>query len=182
MQAETAGALMIPLRDYAVVPESATLAQVTGALREAAQRLGPGRQPPRAVLAVNADGMVVGQLGYLEFLKALEPKYNILGDLDLLSRAGVRSDVIDALANDLNMWEGTVADACHRARDVRIAEIMRPIAESIDEHASLSNAIHKFVVWQTPRILVTRGSEVVGVLRLADLWGALIDHIDAAGD
>lgn len=181
MQAETVRELMIPLRDYAVVPESATLAEVTGALREATTRLGPGRQPPRAVLAVNADGQVAGQLGYLEFLKALEPKFQVLGDLDMLSRAGVRSDLIDAIADDLHMWQGTIADACRRARDVYIRDIMRPITESIDESATLSHAIHKFIIWQTPRILVTRQSEVVGVLRLADLWGTLIDYIDDAG-
>jgi CBS domain-containing protein len=169
--------IMIPLREYAVVSETETLADVIASLQEAASRLGADRQPPRAVLVIDDHGRVLRQLGYLEFLKALEPKYRLLGDLDMLSRAGVRSEVINSLTEQMQLLPGGIEDACHRARDVLIRDIMRPITESIDEGAPLSEAVHKFVVWQTPRILVTRHSEVVGVLRLADLCAVLFARI-----
>jgi predicted transcriptional regulator len=75
---------------------------------------------------------------------------------------------------------GHITDACTRARDVLIRDIMRPITESIDEDASLSEAVHKFVIWQTPRILVTRQGQVTGVLRLADLCAELFARIAGA--
>ena len=47
---------------------------------------------------------------------------------------------------------------------------MRPVTESIDENASLCEAIHKIVILQTLSILVKRGREVIGLLRLSDLF------------
>jgi predicted transcriptional regulator len=172
------GDLMIPLHEYAVVAEEAILGDMIRALKQAQARLGPKRQPPRAVLVIDRGGKVIGQLGYLDFLKALEPKYNLLGDLDILSQAGVSDELIDSIINDLQFFQGSVSEACRRSRKVKIKEIMRPLNESIDENASLSDAIHKFVMWQTPRILVTRQQEVAGILRLADLFATVIDCID----
>jgi CBS domain-containing protein len=177
MKKETVRELMIPLQEYAVVTETETLADVIASLRAATTRLGAERQPPRAVLVIDDHGRVLGQVGYLEFLKALEPRYNLLGDLGMLSRAGVRSEVIESLTDRMQLLPGRIIDACTRARDVLIRDIMRPITECIDEDASLSEAVHKFVIWQTPRILVTRKDQVSGVLRLADLCAELFARI-----
>ena len=175
------GDLMIPLYVYAVVAEEAVLVDIINALKQAQTRLGSELQPPRAVLVVDRGGKVIGQLGYLDFLQALEPKYNLLGDLGILARAGVSNELVDSIIDDLRFFQGSVSDACRRARSVKIKDIMRSLNESIDENASLSEAIHKFVMWQAPRILVTRQKEAVGVLRLADLFAAVVDRIDYIG-
>ncbi len=48
-----------------------------------------------------------------------------------------------------------------------------PAKMKIDENATINEAIHKMVMWQTLSIIVSRGEKVVGILRLSDLF----DHI-----
>ena len=79
--------VMLPLSEYAVVSEDATLREALLALEEAQRELPPGRQPHRAVLVVDRDKNIVGKAGQLTFLKALEPKSSVLGDLDTLASA-----------------------------------------------------------------------------------------------
>jgi CBS domain-containing protein len=178
MNTKTVGELMIPLDDYAVVSRDARLVEAIRALRQAEQRLRPARQPARAVLVADAEGRIVGQVGHLEMLQALEPRYGLLGDLGMLSRAGVSEELFDSMIDHLSFWRGDLETASARARNVKVSDVMRPIAESISEDTPLSEAIHKIVIRQAMRALVTRGGRVVGVLRLADLLSELADLID----
>lgn len=55
---------------------------------------------------------------------------------------------------------------------------MRPIKESVDEDAPITEAIHKMIMWQAMRVLVTRGEkEVIGVLRLSDLYSEVAERM-----
>jgi len=170
MNAKTVKDLMVPLDNYAVVPEDATLLDAIVALEKSQKNLPPGRQPHRAVLVVDAGGKVVGKIGQLAFLTALEPKYNVLGDLETLSKAGIRSDFISSMMEHYQFLQESLPDHCLRGRDTLVRDIMRPVTDSIDEGASLCEAIHKVVILQTLSILVMRGKEVVGLLRLSDLF------------
>ncbi|MBU0518517.1 CBS domain-containing protein, partial [bacterium] len=73
--------VMLPLDDYALVPEDASMVDAYCALEEAQKRLPPGRQASRAVLVVDKSGKIIGKVGQLAFLKALEPKYDKVGDV-----------------------------------------------------------------------------------------------------
>ena len=53
---------------------------------------------------------------------------------------------------------------------MKAADAMHPLSESVEESASISEAIHKIVMWQQLSLLVTRGDEVVGLIRLSDLY------------
>ena len=79
--------LMLPLSDYAVVSHEATLVEALEALKSASERIQVDRLPPRAVLVIDEHKKIIGQMGHLDFLRALEPKYNMFGDLSALSRA-----------------------------------------------------------------------------------------------
>jgi len=171
--------LMIPLDDYAVVPRDASLVEAVRALRRTEQKLRPVRQGARAVLVAGPEGEIIGQLGHLEILQALEPSYGFLGDLGTLSRAGVSEELFASLMDNLSFWRGELSSACRRARNIKVADLMRPIAESISEDAPLSEATHKMVIWQSMRALVTRRDRVVGVLRLADLVEEVTDCIES---
>lgn len=56
MNAKTVKDLMVPLDNYAVVPEDATLLDAIAALEKSQKNLPTGRQPHRAVLVVDAGG------------------------------------------------------------------------------------------------------------------------------
>ena len=162
--------LMLPLSEYAVASQEATLLDVIEVLEEAQKKLPPGKQPHRAVLLKDEKGNIVGKIGQLAFLKALEPKYNVLGDLKMLSRAGLGSDFISSMMQHYQLFQDDLALILKRASGIRAKEVMHPVEENIGEDASISEAIHKIVMLQTLSMLVTRKHEVVGLIRLSDLF------------
>ena len=169
--------VMLSLSEYAVVREDATFQEALCALAKAQQELPPGRQPHRAVLVVNQDGKIVGKAGQLGFLKALEPKYGTLGDLGTLSRAGLSREFVSSIMENLRFWQDSISTNCERASSTKIRDFMTPVTECIDEDAPLTEAIHRIVVGQTLSILVTRGGEVVGILRLSDLFAEIAKYV-----
>jgi len=177
MTERTVRDLMVPLEEYAVVGPDASLLDAVVALEKAQRALPPGRQPHRAVLVVGPGGKVVGKLGHLAFLKALEPRYDAVGDLATLSRVGLSGDFISSMMGHMQLWKDGFEDICRRARHTRIKDVMRPAAESIPEDAPLSEALHNIIVRQSLSLLVTRGSEVVGILRLSDVFAAVTEQI-----
>jgi hypothetical protein len=162
--------IMFDLNDYAIVPESATMLEAIYALDEAQKKLPSDRQPHRAILVEDSRGRIVGKLGHLAFLKGLEPKYQKIGDLGELSQTGLSQEFISTLMNDLSLWKDNLSAYVDRAKTTKVSEVMRPVTESIDENASLNEALHKILMYQSLSILVTRNELVVGILRLSDLF------------
>ncbi|MCF7809924.1 CBS domain-containing protein [bacterium] len=164
--------LAVSLDEYALVNENTTLVEALKKMAESSKStlISHGHQA-RAVLVSNQDGEVIGVLGHMDFLRALEPKYNMLGDLEVLSRAKIDTEILDSMSELLGFWKGSLDNLCRRAAVIEVKYLMHPIKESINEDAPITEAIHKMIIWQAMRILVTRNEkEVVGVLRLADLF------------
>ncbi len=172
--------LMVPLGSYGTVNQRHTILEAIDALEAASHRLQSRGQPARAVLVVDDRGTVVGQLGHLDFLKALEPKYSLLGDLETIARAGVSETFVDSMMESMSLWQDALDDVCQRAAHVQVQRVMRPIRESIDENVTLTQAVHKMIMWQTMRVLVTRRGNAVGVLRLADVFDEIARRVRAA--
>jgi len=162
--------LMVPLDEYAVVSDQATLLDAVTALEEAQKNLPPGRQPYRAVLVVGSEGKIIGKIGQLAFLNALEPKFNVLGDLGKLAVAGVSSEFISQMTEHFRFFQDNLSDLCQRAGALHVKDVMHPVTDSIDENASLGDAINRLVALQTLSLLVQRRGEMVGLLRLSDLF------------
>jgi CBS domain-containing protein len=169
--------IMLELSEYAVVSPEATLFEAMMALGSAQKRLQPGRQPHRAVLVVDDDCKVVGKLGHQGFLRALEPKYDQLESLTQLSGGSISEDFIKSMMEDLRFWQTGLQEISRRVRTVKMKEVMRPVTESIDENAPLSEAIHMLIMCGTLSILVTRNSTVVGILRLSDVFDEAVKAI-----
>jgi predicted transcriptional regulator len=172
--------LMIPREEYAMVRMDATLYDAIVALEESQKNVKENLHPHRAVLVVDRYDRIVGKLGHLGFLKALEPKVQQVGDYDRLTRAGVSSEFASSIMEQLRLMRDNIRDICVQARNVRVREVMHPITEHIDEDASLVEAIHKIVMWQTLSLLVTRGDRIVGILRLSDLYEEVARYIRSA--
>jgi len=169
--------LMVPLDEYPAVGEEATVLEAIEAIDRAQQKLPSGRQPYRAVLVVDRNNKIVGKLGQMAFLNALEPKYNVLGDVGRLARAGVSDKFISSIMEHYRFFQDNLNDLCHRAGALQVKDVMHSVTDSVDEQAPLGEAIHKIVLGQTLSILVTRGDDVVGLLRLADLFETVACHM-----
>ena len=172
---------MLPLSDYAVVSESATLHEALQALAEAQARLAPDRPHHRAVLVADDQGTITGKLGQLGFLKALEPKYAVLGDVEGLSRVGLSEEFVNSIMDHFMFWQDSLDDICRRARTIPIGQVMKPIEVSIDQNQPLTEAVHLLVMWQTNSLLVTHDDDVVGILRMSDVFMNLADAIASDG-
>lgn len=162
--------LMVPLDEYAVIAQDDTVINAIKALDEAQLKLPPGKYKHRAVLVVDNDNKVVGKIGQLSFLMALEPKYNVMSDLATLDIAGVDSQYLSQMMEHYQLFQDNLSDLVVRAHSIKVKEIMQPVAEGIDEDAPLSEAIHKIIMRQRFSILVLRKGKTVGVLRLSDLF------------
>ncbi|MBU1627318.1 CBS domain-containing protein [bacterium] len=171
--------LMIPIDEYVVVKDRATLYEAFLALNEAKSKVAEGQHPHRAVLVIDEDKKVIGKIGHLAFLKALEPKYSELGNLQAISQAGINPEVIASIMEDFQFWRGECEHILQRTKKVLVKDIMRPVTENIDENTTLREAIHKIIMWQCLSILVTRGKQVVGILRLSDMFDYIAERIRA---
>jgi predicted transcriptional regulator len=169
--------LMIPLDDCAVVNEEATLRDAVLALDEAQARIPADRHPHRAVLVADPAGRIVGKIGQLAYLKGLESRLNVLGDLGTLTRAGVSSELISSMVDHSRDLQDTLEEICANAGSIRVKEVMHPITESVEESCSLREAVRRIVEWQQLSLLVTRDAKVVGLLRLSDLFETVARQI-----
>ncbi len=169
--------LMLPLSEYAVVDEEATIADALAKLQEAVKRLPPGRQPHQAVLVRNRRGEIIGKVHYFAFLRALVPERKSMGSLGVLERAGVGDDLRDTSMQLLDLLTGDLVNLCERAKHVQVRDVYTSATVSIQEDAPLSDAIRMFVSHQTLSLLVRRREETVGILRLSDLFQELSRQI-----
>ncbi len=162
--------VMLPISTYPTVHISGTLLDAVRSLENAQKHRSSEIEPYRAVLVVDDEGKIIGKIGHLSFLKALEPKYNILIDIDKLTQVNLSSEFIETIMDHYDLWRDNFFDICAKAHNIYIKDIMMPIIQNISQEASIAEAVHKIIMWQTLSILVTDGSKIVGILRLSDLY------------
>jgi len=180
MYGKTVKDIMRPLDECAVVPDSATLAEAVIVLEEAQERLPAGRPRHRAVLVQDDKEKIIGKLGFLGFLKALEPKYSSLGDIERLSRAGVGSDVMNLIMDNYRFWQDDLESVRQRAYHLKVKDVMASIEDSIDVDCTLTEAMHHLIMKQSLSVVVMRNDVAVGLLRLSDLFDEVAGFIKSS--
>jgi len=170
--------LMVPIEEYATVREDATLYEAVKALEKAQEELDRKRYHylHRAILVLdkdgNKDGKVLGKISELDVLRVLEPKYNDMGDMRHISHTGFSLDFIKSMMEKYALCEIPFTEMCRRAANLKVKECMYSPSEGeyVEADASLCEAIHILVMGQHQKLLVTREGEIVGVLRLTDVF------------
>ncbi len=167
--------LMVPLEEYATVSDSATLYEAVLALEEAQEKYQQLPYKHRAVLILDAKKQVVGKLSQLDIIKALEPKYGEMGDVKSLSRFGLSRKFISSIMEHNYLWESPLKDICQKAAGIKVKGFMHKPddGEYVNEDASLEMACHQLVLGHHQSLLVTRGSKIIGILRLTDVFNAI---------
>jgi CBS domain-containing protein len=161
---------MLTLDEYAVVSEDATVVEALRKLEASQKHLPGGRHPHRAVLVKNAEGKIVGKVGHLAFLRALEPRFDDISDAAAESISGMGKQFMNSIMDDLSLWDQGLSSYITRAKELRLKQFMHPVQEHVDANAPLREAIHKLVEYQTLSLLVTSADRIVGVLRLSDVF------------
>jgi CBS domain-containing protein len=183
METMTVKDLMVPLEEYATVSQDATLYEAVMALEKAHEELDRTRYKylHRAILAFDENNHVVGKLSQLDVLKALEPKYREMGDPGRLSRAGFSPQFLESIMEHHALWDKPLVDICKRATELVVKDFMYTPTEGefVDQNDSLAKAIHQLVMGHHQSLLVTKGEEIVGRLRLTDVFKDVFQRVQS---
>ena len=174
--------LMVPLSNYAIVHDDATLYDAVVALEEAQKRFTTQRYAHRAVLVQDNNGQVVGKLSQWDIIKGLEPRYGEIADSKALSRTGFTASFIRSIMKSQGLWQKPLDNLAQKASQIKVAEVMYNPAEGeyVDLNASLDEAIHQLIMGHHQSLLVTSEAKVVGVLRLTDVFHEVCSLIKAS--
>ena len=170
---------MVPLKDYATVPREATLREAVFALEKAQVTLDSSRYKHRAILVLDESGKVVSKMTMKNILIALEPNYGKVEGTGVLERSGYSPDLIKSMLEDNALWAKPLQFVRERATKLKVSAFIQTPSEGeyIDENATLGEAAHQLIVYPYHSLLVTRDDEVVGILRLSDVFAKICDII-----
>ena len=174
--------LMVPIEGYATVPQEATLREAVLALEKAQMALDPSQYKHRAILVLDESGKVVSKITMKNILIVLEPNYGKVEGIEVLERSGYSPDLIKSMLEDSALWAEPLQFVRERATKLKVSEFIQAPSEGeyIDENATLGEAIHQLVVYPHHSLLVTSGDEVVGILRLSDVFAKICDEIETS--
>lgn len=159
--------LMVPVEGYTVVDSTASLLSAIEALEAVSDGMpdDPARPRDRAVLVRDPGGRVLGKLSM----------WDLLGGLD-----GRRGQSVDPLAmvETFGLWSHVLfRNAPAQARQVEVGSLLRNTHERQDERidvgAAMDQAVAQLIKGHHLSLLVTRGGEIVGILRLSDVFRAV---------
>ncbi|SPD74446.1 CBS domain containing protein [uncultured Desulfobacterium sp.] len=173
--------LMIPLSEYVTVNEDASLFDAVATLRQKSQTFDQDKENPRAILVLDKAGAVIGKLSQWDVIRGLEPKYSEIGHIQGTSQLAFTSDFIRSQVKKYGLWEHPLGDLCKKAARIKVKDIMyKPgQGECVAEGASMDEAVHQMIVGHHQSLLALRGKEIVGILRLSDVFRVVCDMIMA---
>ncbi|MBF0224318.1 MAG: CBS domain-containing protein [Desulfobacterales bacterium] len=178
--------IMVPLENYASVPVEATLYDAIMALEDAQKKFSKNEYQHRAVLVYDEKTKkVVGKVSQLDVLRALEPKYEQLGDSNPLSkfglsRFGFSPGFMKSLLEQYKLWDKSLSDLTKKAAQVKVKNFMYTPTEGeyLDSEATIDEGIHQIVMGHHQSLLVTnKKKEIVGILRLTDIFRVICEKI-----
>jgi CBS domain-containing protein len=176
--------IMIPLSDYATVSEEDTLTAAVKALKKS-QADKTYRYKHRAVLVYGKEGQITGKVSMRGILKALEPKYrqfehNQDSDSIGLSRFGFNMNFLNSLVENFSLWNETLEELAKKAAKLKVKTIMYTPSNSeyVDVDAPVAEAVHQFILGCHQSLLVIENKQVVGIIRLADIFDLVCDILE----
>ncbi|WP_027189294.1 CBS domain-containing protein [Paucidesulfovibrio longus] len=163
--------LMVPLSEYVRVDVDDTLSDCFRALEEDRERKGLAGHAHRDALVFGNGGEFKGKVTMLDVFMALEPNYKRLFGT-AKGENSLSADYVAKLYKDYDLWTEPLENLCRDGAEIRVGEIMHHCArtEFMDEGDDLGKALHRFVMGVHQPIIVRRGEEVTGVLRLGDVF------------
>ena len=166
--------LMVPLKEYATVRDDASMYEAVATLKKAQEEFNSKDyfHLHRQLLVLDKNGDVLGKISQLDVIRALEPKYDDMGDMKHLARTGFSENFIKSMLNKYALYEIPLADMCKRAENLMVTDFMYSPSEGeyVKADASLREAVHIFVMGEHQSLLVTRDEKIVGILRLTDVF------------
>jgi hypothetical protein len=136
--------LMVPLSEYATVPEGSTLFDAVLALEKAQAEFDHTKYRHRGVLILDRDKRVIGKLGQLDVLRALEPKDEDPDEINELNQFSFSSNFVHKLRKQRRMKATPLKDLCSKASKLRVEDFMQAPSEGefIEQEAAFAAVFH----------------------------------------
>lgn len=167
---------MVPISEYATVPEGATLYDAVLALEKAQEEFDANKYHHRAVLILDSNNRVVGKLSQLNVLRAIEPKDEQMEKISDISRFGFTPSFITAMREQHKRQVTTMEDFCARAKTLKVENFMQKPSkgEYVEENALLDTAMYQLTEGlHLSLLVVTKDNDIVGILRMSDVFAAV---------
>ena len=179
MKKMTVKDIMVPLDEYATIHQDATLFDAVLALEQAQkQYCEPESQyKHRAILVFDDQKKVIGKLSQLDILRSLEPKYRQALDRDgRIMASGFSQDFLRTMVQQFALWDRPLSDICQKSTQMKAKDCMYVPKEGeyVKADDTLALAMHQLVMGHHQSLLVTRGEEIVGILRLVDVFNQIL--------
>lgn len=172
---------MVPISDYATIHEDATMAEAIQALENESRQHAGGPYRHQSLVVIDSNNHVIGRLSQVDMMRAMEPRYHKLGNARWTHNMELSKEVLVALRENFQLWEQSLEEACREIGNAIVRDYMQEPAEGeiVSETDTMNVAMHRTVMGRHHSLLVTRGKEIVGILRSTDLFNALCDRLDA---
>jgi CBS-domain-containing membrane protein len=173
---------MIPISEYATVVLGTSLANALIALEKAQEAHTSNKYQHRAILVLDDTGDVVGKIGQLRALQAIEPQNDFNEKIKEIGKYNFSKEYIAQLRDKYRSKEPILKkEALKIIANKKVEEFMqKPKAGSfVSVDRNLDEAIHKLAAGRLQSLLVTRNGKIVGVLRMADVFSVVSQEIKA---
>lgn len=163
--------LIIPVSEYKTISDKATLYDAAVALKSSQEDFEHYHGRPRAIV-VREDNRIMGIISQHDLLRALEPRYRDMGLSRKIALSGFSPDFIRSMISAYKLWDKPLASICKKAFSLKVKDFMDfpSEGESIEEEATLDEAVHQFIMGDHDSLFVMRGDDIVGILRVVDLF------------
>jgi CBS domain-containing protein len=174
--------LMVPLSEYATVSEDATLYDAIISLEEAQKNFDQTKYRHRAVLIYDENRHITGKVSQLDILRALEPKYDEIGEGKGVSQYGFSKKYLRSIREQFRLFEKPMDEICKKTAKLKVKNIMYTPTEGeyVNEQDSLDVAIHRLVMGHHQALLVTKDDDIkniIGILRKTDVFIEICETI-----
>jgi predicted transcriptional regulator len=94
---------------------------------------------------------------------------------DGLARYGFSKKFMKSMLIQYHLRESPLKDICRKAGEKRVLDFVSTPTEGeyVSVETTLDEAIHQLVLGQHQSLLVTQNNEIVGILRLTDVFAAV---------
>jgi CBS domain-containing protein len=173
---------MVPISEYATVTVGTTLMDALQVLERAQDAYTVSKYHHRAILVLDQAGQVVGKISQLRALKAIESDREFGAEIEEMRKFNFSEAYIAQLRDNFRSRRTIIEEKTLReAAAMKVEEFMQAPTpgEFVSEDCSLDTAIHKLVAGTHLSLLVTRKKEIVGILRISDVFAAVFHEMAA---
>jgi CBS domain-containing protein len=173
---QTIKELMVPISEYATVDKDATLFEAVLALEKAQEKYDQTKFQHRAVLVLDKKNKVVGKLSQLNVLRALELEKKKTDKIEEISEFSFSAKYIANQLEQSRVKGTSLNEICLKPSKMKVEKFMKTPSEYqyVEEETSLEVAIYQLLTGNYLSLMVVREGNVVGVLRLTDIFLAIV--------